>query len=238
MNNGKRIAVIPARAGSTRIKNKNIVDFCGKPLIAYTIESAISTGIFDRVIVSTDSEEISEISKHFGAEVPFLRKNYADNYSPVSEATLECVESCEKTFQESYDSVCQLFTVTPLRQKNDILSAYDFFEKNDSSFLISCFRYPLGEPYWARTLDAKNVAKPLFEEEMKMRSQDLPPLYCPTGAIWIAKVSLLKQSRSFYGPNHQFFPMSWINAVDIDTPEQLDLAKVLFQHRQQITTQA
>src|SRR5690606_22090036 len=96
----KKIAIIPARGGSKRLPKKNILDFKGKPMIAWTIEAAISSELFDKVIVSTDTEEIKEISIQYGAEVPFLRQNTGDDFSPVSLATIEALNQAEKYFDE------------------------------------------------------------------------------------------------------------------------------------------
>ena len=91
----KRIAIIPARGGSKRLPNKNIIDFFGKPMIAWTIDAALRTNMFDLILVSTDSQEISEISRHLGAEVPFLRDKHSDDYSTVSEAPLTALNQME-----------------------------------------------------------------------------------------------------------------------------------------------
>ena len=96
MVNKKNIAIIPARGGSKRIPKKNIIDFFGKPLIAHTIESAIKSNIFDRVIVSTDCKEIAKISLQYGAEVPFMREDKADDFSPISDATIYTLKRLKK----------------------------------------------------------------------------------------------------------------------------------------------
>ncbi|MDZ7846861.1 MAG: hypothetical protein U5L96_08860 [Owenweeksia sp.] len=111
--NKTRVAVIPARGGSQRIPHKNITDFEGKPLIAWTVRAAQRSGLCDKIVVSTDSEEIARVSREWGAEVPFLRDAYADHHSPVSEATLRTLTQLEEA-GETYDEVVQLFAVCPL----------------------------------------------------------------------------------------------------------------------------
>ncbi|TQI70411.1 N-acylneuraminate cytidylyltransferase [Gramella sp. Hel_I_59] len=222
-NNRKIIAIIPARGGSKRIPKKNIIDFLGKPLIAWTIEAAKKSHLFDKIVVSTDSKEIAEVSREYGAEVPFLRDAAADDHSPVSDATLRTVLQLEEQ-GEFYDDVVQLFAVCPLRTSDDIINSYQDFLSRDVPFSLSCYKFIWMNPWWAVTLDDNNKPDWIFEGEMK-RSQDLPELYSPTGAIWIGKVDKLKQEKTFYGDGHIFWEMDWKNAVDIDNYEDLELAK-------------
>lgn len=224
----KRIAIIPARGKSKRIPKKNILEIAGKPMIAYTIEAAKQTGLFDRVLVSTDDEEIARISEEYGAWVPFKRNEYVDDYSTVSDVTINALEVLETEFGETYDMVVQLMANCPLRDHTEISKATEFFETNDHNFQISCFQYGWMNPWWAHRLDNSMKAKPLFPDEMKgKRSQDLDNLFCPTGAIWIAEVSALIQSKSFYGNDYRFFSMSWRKALDIDDYEDLRMVEIL-----------
>ena len=221
----KIVAVIPARGGSKRVPGKNIIDFNGKPLIAWTIEAAKKTGLFEKIVVSTDSEEIAKISKEYGAEVPFLRRTAADDHSPVSDATLDTILQLEEK-GEFFDDVVQLFAVCPLRNSEDILNSYQFFLEKETSFLLSCFKFVWMNPWWAVTLNEKQEPSWIFKDTFK-RSQDLPDLYSPTGAIWIAKVEDLKRDKTFYGKGHIFWEMDWKRAVDIDNYEDLQLAEIL-----------
>lgn len=228
MVNSKIVAIIPARGGSKRIPNKNIIDFYGKPMIAWTIKAAINSNLFDKIIVSTDSEDIASISKKYGAEVPFLRKKFNDDYTPVSMATLFTLNEIEKKLNKKYEVVIQLFPNCPLRESKHIVEAYNKFLETKVSFLISCFRYGWMNPWWAYKLDKKFSPIALFNEATEKRSQDLPPLYCPTGAIWIAKISELKHTKTFYGSNLVFSFLDWKFAIDIDNFDDLDMAKCLF----------
>ena len=228
MSNNNRsgvVAVIPARGGSKRIPGKNIIDFNGKPLIAWTIEAARKTDLFEKIIVSTDSEEIAEVSIKYGAEVPLLRNSKADDFSPVSEATIHTLQQLE-TVGGKYEEVIQLFAVCPLRTDDDIITAYQHFKKSQTSFLLSCFKYACMNPWWAVTLDKGGHPTWIFENARK-RSQDLPELFSPTGAIWIANIEQLYKANTFYGPEHIFWEMDWKRAVDIDNYEDLKLAELL-----------
>lgn len=225
MSKRKIIAVIPARGGSKRVPGKNIMDFFGKPMIAWTIEAAKASGLFDKIIVSTDDEEIAKVSREWGAEVPFLRDNKADDHSPVSEATIVTLKQLEAA-GEQFDDVVQLFAVCPLRTAEDIKSAYSFYTEKGRPFVLSSFKYVWMNPWWAMKFNDQNEATWIFEDAKK-RSQDLPELFCPTGAIWIADVQSLYEDNSFYGKGHIFWEIDWKHAVDIDNYEDVALAQAL-----------
>jgi CMP-N-acetylneuraminic acid synthetase len=220
------IAVIPSRGGSKRIPQKNIIEFMGKPMLAWTLEAAMKSKLFDRVFVSTEDEEIAFVAKSLGAEIPFLRsEKYADDYSEVSAVTCWCLEQMKDRFEEEYQTVVQLMPNCPLRNETHILDAYQFFTSQRSIFQISAFRYGWMNPWWAATLDAQNHPQRIFPEAYNARSQDLPPLYCPSGAIWIARTKELLAKRSFYGVDCQFHIIDWRAAIDIDDLDDLEMAK-------------
>ena len=225
----KRIAVIPARGGSKRIPGKNIIEFSGKPMIAWTIEAALDSGCFSRVIVSTDDAEIARVARTWGAEVPFMRDSHSDDHTPVSGATKAALRQAMSHWQESYHTVVQLMANCPLRNAEDIREAISSFETKQRTFQISCFRYGWMNPWWAVTLNEKGVPDRLFPEAAERRSQDLPPLYCPTGAIWIARVMDFLEAGTFYGRGHQFEAVSWRSAVDIDDYDDLTFATAVAQ---------
>lgn len=221
----KIVAIIPARGGSKRIPHKNIVDFCGKPLIAWTIAAAQQAGIFDAIVVSTDDEEIAKVSREYGAEVPFLRDEKADDYSPVSEAIIRTIEQLEQ-IGRTYDLVVQLFAVCPLRTSDEILDALTFFKEKKVPLVTSCFKFVGMNPYWSLKLDDQFRGERLFKE-INMRSQDIPELYCPTGAIWIADIETLKKEGTFFGKEQIFWIIDWISGIDIDDEKDLALAAAL-----------
>lgn len=225
----QRIAIIPARGGSKRIPLKNIIDFCGKPMISWTIRAAKESGLFDRILVSTDDQSIAEVSRAWGAEVPFLRASFADDHTPVSEATASALRQAMDYWEERYSSVTQLMANCPLRTADEITQAITQFEAQDRSFQISCFKYGWMNPWWAVKLDPEGHPALLFPETAGQRSQDLPELFCPTGAIWVGKTDELLEKKTFYGQDHVFEPMSWESAVDIDDYDDLRFAEALSQ---------
>ncbi len=222
------IAVIPARGGSKRIPGKNIIDFMGKPMIAWTIEAAQQAKIFNRILVSTDSEEIASVGKLCGIDVPFLRHHKSDDYSPVTEATIEAINQAETFYNEKYDIVVQLMANAPLRNEKDILQHYSTFLASGRNFQISSFKFGWMNPWWAFKVNKSGEAEWIMKEGIGKRSQDLEELYCPTGVIWIAKVDQLKAANTFYGPGYEFCEINWKSAVDIDNYEDLEFAKEIF----------
>lgn len=224
----KILAVIPARGGSKRIPNKNIIDFMGKPLIAWTIEAAQKCNLFDRIVISTDSFTIAEVASNYNLDVPFLRNDKSDDVSTVTEATLVAINQTETYFNEKYDIVVQLMANTPLRDENDIKEHLDKFLKSKNSFQISSFKFGWMNPWWAFKINLNGSHEWMLKEGMGKRSQDLEELFCPTGAIWISKVEALKKANTFYGPDYKFCEINWKHAVDIDNFDDLDFAKAVF----------
>lgn len=198
-------------------------------MIAWTIEAAKESALFDRILVSTDDPLIAEVSKTWGAEVPFLRESFADDHTPVSAATTTALQQAMDHWGESFTSVTQLMANCPLRTAEDIAQAIIWFEAQNHNFQISCFKYGWMNPWWAVKLDTQGHPEHLFPESASQRSQDLPELFCPTGAIWIAKANAVLKSKTFYGPDHVFHPMPWENAVDIDDYDDLRFAEALSQ---------
>jgi pseudaminic acid cytidylyltransferase len=222
------IAIIPARGGSKRVPGKNILPLAGKPLIAYTIEAALKSALFGRVVVSTDSEEIADVARTNGADVPFLRSSQiSDDVTPVSAATADALERLDPDGTQ-YKIVAQLMANCPLRTAADLVSSYKQFSETSSDAQISVVRYGWQNPWWAMRRDAGSFAlDPLFPREMSARSQDLPELFCPTGAIWWGKTKAIREQRTFHIPGRTGWEISWQHGVDIDTPEDMEFAEAL-----------
>ena len=219
------IAIILARGGSKRLKNKNILKLNNKPLVAWSIGAAINSGLFKRVLVSTDNKSIQFISKKYNAEVPFLRSKAADDFSSSSIATYHALIQAEKYWKEKYDVVAQLMANCPLRTAEDIKKSFKLFKKNKSLSQISCFRFGWMNPWWATKINKKGKPSRIFPNSMKIRSQDLPNLYCPSGALWLAKRNNFLKYKDFYMPGYRFQEMNWISAIDIDDNDDFLMAK-------------
>ncbi|MDO5978851.1 cytidylyltransferase domain-containing protein [Flavivirga spongiicola] len=220
----KILAIIPARGGSKRIPKKNIIPFKGKPMIAWTIEAAIKSKCFDKVLVSTDDEHIAEVGKKYGADVPFLRDKNSDDFSTVSDV----IVNEKNRLDDHYDIIVMLMANCPIRDEFDIKKSIYKFVDNNRTFQISCFKYGWMNPWWAHKIDSLGKASPVFNKAILSRSQDLNDLYCPTGAIWIAKNQELDKAKTFYGPDFVMEPIDWKKAVDIDDYEDFEFAEVVF----------
>ncbi len=226
---GGRLAVIPARGGSKRIPGKNLVDLGGQPLLAYTVRAAVDSGLFARIVVSTDSEEIADAARSLGAEVPFLREpSLSDDFVPVSAATVDALERVDPG-ADLFSAVCQLMPNCPLRTAADVVGSCEQFEATGSEAQISVVRYGWQNPWWAMRRSEEYVLQPLFPEAHSARSQDLAELYCPTGAAWWARAAVLRREGTFLMPGRTGWEISWQHGVDIDTADDLDLAQVLLE---------
>lgn len=230
-----RVAIIPARGGSKRLPGKNLIDFFGKPLLAWSIEAALTSGLFDRVVVSTEDVAIADAAKMHGAEVPFLRDEFYDDHSNISDVAVHTLRELEARLGATYDQVVNLQPTSPLRTADDIRTAVEAFEKSGGDFQMSCFKFHWTNPWWAFRRTSSGTADYLFADMVGVRSQDQPPLFGLTGAIYIAKTGALLNTGTFYGPGQRFEPISWISAIDIDDAEDLEMARAAYavRHRQE-----
>lgn len=227
MSAAGNLAVIPARGGSKRVPHKNIRVMHGKPLIAYTVEAALQSGVFARVIVSTDSEEIADVARSVGAEVPFLRDAaLADDITPVSAATVDVLVRLDPQ-GTLFEGVCQLMPNCPLRDAPDVVASHQQFATSGARAQLSVVRYGWQNPWWAFERGADLSLTPLFPDALRQRSQDLPELFCPTGAIWWAKASVLREAGTFHAEGRTGCEITWQHGMDIDTLEDWAMAEML-----------
>lgn len=224
----KYLAVIPARGGSQRIPKKNIYPFIDEPMLAYAIRGAEETGLFGHIHVSTDCEETAKIAEEHGYPPQFLRDAFFDNEATVSQATAWAVEEMMQTKQVSKDTVVvQLMPNCPFRTAEDIKNAVATFERSEAVSQISCTDFGWSNPQWAFSLAGNGRPHFLRPDNLKKRSQDLPDYYQPSGAIWIMGAQNLINLKNFWQEATIMFRMQWLNAFDIDTPEDLEIALLL-----------
>lgn len=182
---GKRIAIITARGGSKRIPKKNIKDFCGKPIIAYSIEAAISSELFDEVMVSTDSEEIAGIAKKYGASVPFMRSAETSNdYATTNDVLMEVFNEYEKRGQEFDIAVC-IYPTAPFVTADKLKRAIDMVEKDgaDAVTPVVQFSFPPQRAFIIRD----NALEYQYPENASVRSQDLEAVYHDCGQFYVMR---------------------------------------------------
>jgi len=210
------LGIIPARGGSKGIKRKNIKVFAGKPLIAWTINEAISSGIFDELIVSTDDEEIKQIAEKFGADVPFMRpKELSTDRASSRDVILHAMEHCEKK-DRKYELVVCLQPTSPLRTKEDILAAIDTMKRRKASAVISvCHAYK--NPLWMNTLPANGRMDSFIRKYItKKNRQKLPLYYQVNGAVYVWKWDYYKKNKSTYSAKTFAYVMPKKRSIDID----------------------
>ena len=220
------LAIIPARGGSKRIPKKNIKLFLGKPIIAYSIEAALSSGLFDEVMVSTDSQEIAEIAIKYGAKVPFLRSEANANDFAVLADVVEEVTQTYKEDNKEFKSVCCILPTAPFISSEKIKEAHLKFEteKLDTVFPVLEFSFPI-----QRSLKIEgNHAKMVWDEHLNTRSQDLEPRYHDSGQFYWLNYSAFKAEKKLFTTNTGVIVISELEAQDIDTETDWKLAEIKY----------
>ncbi|MBX1886673.1 pseudaminic acid cytidylyltransferase [Campylobacter peloridis] len=223
----KNLCIIPARGGSKRIPRKNIIDFLGKPLISYSIKSALNSGIFDDVIISSDDDEIIEVALKYGAKAPFKRKKeLSDDYASSTAAIQDAITTLEKQ-GKSYENVCCLYATAPLIDEFILQKAFEKFCQEECKFLFSAceFEYPIQRGFY---LDDKNQVHMFDESCYYKRSQDLTKAYHDGGAFYFGKKDAWLNENFMFKPYSKAFLLPRNKICDIDTFEDLEFAKFLY----------
>ena len=220
------LAIIPARGGSKRIPKKNIKPFLGKAIIAYSIEAALKSNLFDEVMVSTDDIEIANIAKEYGATVPFLRSEAnANDFAVLADVVEEVLASYERQGKK-FETVCCILPTAPFVSSVKLNEAYDKFIHNklDTAFPVIEFSYPI-----QRALRfEKNNIEMVEEEYLNSRSQDLENRYHDSGQFyWVKTASFLKDKKLF-AKNSGAIIISELEAQDIDTETDWKLAEIKY----------
>lgn len=221
------IAIIPARGGSKRIPRKNIKDFLGKPIIAYSIEAALQSGIFDEVMVSTDDKEIADVARRYGASVPFMRSSHtASDFATTADVISEVLDSYASHGKE-FDTVCCLYATAPfitidrLRKAASIIAAGEF----DSAFTCVEYTYPVLRSLVINSDGRISMKWPEFKNS---RSQDLEKFYHDAGQFYFATMDAYR-TTGFWGSNTAPIILSELEAQDLDTPTDWQLAEIKYQ---------
>ena len=216
------LAIIPARGGSKGVKDKNIKDLNGKPLISHTIINASRSKYIDKVLVSTDSIKIAEISKLFGAHVPFLRPDeISGDDAKTIDAVIYTIEKL-KEVTEQYDILILLQPTSPLRTTQDIDNALEIFLESSMQSLVSVCKVT-ESPVLMRTIN-NNMPKKILNINSTIRRQDMPQFYRVNGAIYINYIKEISRETSF-NDNVIPFVMSIQNSIDIDSIDDFMLAE-------------
>jgi len=224
----KSIAIIPARNNSKRIPHKNIKLFLGKPIIAYVIEAALKSGIFDDVIVSTDSIEIADIAKKYGASVPFLRsEKNADDFATTSEVLLEVVNKLNEN-QVDVTNVCCIYPTAVLINENHLKKAWRQFENAEFDSVISATRFSY--PIQRGLKDCNGKLEMLWPENKTKRSQDLEVIYHDAGQFYFFDVETFLVKQQLLTDNTGYVLLSDNECQDIDNPDDWEMAEIKFNY--------
>jgi len=219
----KILALIPARGGSKGIKDKNIIDVNGKPLIAYTIIEAMKLGKNVEIVVTTDSEKIAECAKAFGAEVPFIRpSDLATDVATMEDVALHAVNEL-KQLGRTYDILLLLQPTSPLRKCDHIQESLNIFINGRLQSLVSICEVR-ESPVFMRTFDENRKLLKLLKTSSRVRRQDLPKYYTINGAIYINWVKDLCKTTQF-NENKFGYVMDRLSSVNVDEPDDLDFLR-------------
>jgi N-acylneuraminate cytidylyltransferase/CMP-N,N'-diacetyllegionaminic acid synthase len=215
INNKTILAIIPARGGSKGIPHKNIKDLNGKPLIAWTIKESLKSKYIDKLIVSTEDKEIAEISKKYGAKVPFLRPaELALDSTPGIDPILHAVKWF-KNRNCNFDYVMCLQCTSPFRTYDQIDEAIENLFEKDADSIVSVCENEI-TPYWMKKIENGKLKDFLDENVFYARRQDVPKVYRLNGAIYMAKTQLLLNIKNWYTENTIPYIMDEISSIDID----------------------
>ncbi len=221
-----KIAVIPARGGSKRIPRKNIKLFHGRPMIAYAIEAAKKSGLFEHIIVTTDDAEIAEIANSFGAEIPFMRPpELSDDFTPTVPVIAHAIKDCVE-LGWSVNEVCCIYPGVPLLSESEILTGYALLQQMESGYSFPVATFPSAIQRAFRRSDDGRV-EPFYPAYASTRTQDLEQGFFDVGQFYWGHASAWLQGLNIHLNGRTFILPEW-KVVDIDTPSDWERAELLY----------
>lgn len=223
-----QLAVIPARGGSKRIPRKNIKDFYGKPMIAWSIEAALKSNCFDEVWVSTDDKEIADIAVEYGAKVPFMRPAHlSDDYATTADVMQHATQAFSQLQGQSPDYICCLYATAPFVQANDLQAGLQLLKNNplDYAFSATTFAFPIQR---AIKLNQDGNVEMFQPENFSKRSQDLEEAWHDAGQFYWGTAKAWLNKSVIFSNKSRIVELPRIRVQDIDTPEDWQLAELLF----------
>lgn len=214
----RRIAIIPARGGSKRLPRKNLLPFLGRPIIVHTIEQAIVSDCFDRILVSTEDEEIAKTAREAGAAIHQRPARLATDTATVTEVCLDIL-STEEQAGSAYDVFACLYATAPLRRADDIKAVIGLIDGSTCNFAMAVTTYAVA-PHQALRVRPDGSLVAMWPDLVNRRATDLDPVVVDNGSTYAATISAFREHRSFYGPGLRGHSMPRERSVDID--EQID----------------
>lgn len=220
-----KIAIIPARGGSKRIPRKNIKLFSGKPMIAWAIETAKASRLFEHIVVSTDDAEISALATAWGAEVPFVRPaELADDYTPTVPVVAHAISACQALGWQ-VDQVCCIYPAVPFMQSADLIAALHRLEGCDADYVFPIAAYPSAIQRALRQLP-NGLMEPFYSQYVSTRTQDLEPAYYDAGQFYWGQVQAWLAGKNIHQHGVGLEIPSW-RVVDIDNTEDWQRAELM-----------
>jgi pseudaminic acid cytidylyltransferase len=221
-----RVAVIPARGGSKRIPRKNIKPFAGKPMIAYAIEAAQASGLFEHILVSTDDGEIAEIAQQWRAEIPFIRpSDLADDYTGTVPVIAHAIEALQQQKWE-IEYVCCIYPAVPLIQVSDIQDALELLKSRNSGYTFPVAEFPSAVQRALRRCGNGRM-QPFYPENEACRTQDLEPSYYDAGQFYWGNVQTWMTGSGIHSEGTGLVIPNW-RVVDVDTQDDWERAELLY----------
>lgn len=221
-----KIAIITARGGSKRIPRKNIREFCGKPIICYSIEAALDSGIFDEVMVSTDSEEIADIAKQVGATIPFLRSEKMSNdFATTADVLLEVLEEYRKK-GITFEQACCIYPTAPFVTAKKLKEGMELIKQDDVDSAIPVVQFSF--PPQRGVVVSEGLIKVKEPQSYNMRSQDLEPIYHDAGQFYCFDVEEFVRSKKIVGDKCMPIIVSDLEVQDIDNEEDWKIAEMKY----------
>lgn len=222
----KRIAIIPARGGSKRIPRKNIKMFCGKPILAYSIEAALESELFDDVMVSTDDDEIANIAKQHGATIPFYRSSETANDFAILKDVLNEVIANYRKQRIFFDEVCCILPTAPFVEAEDIIISHSILEKEKCVSVIPVVKYSYTIFRSLKIDNGKLVMN--WPENYPKRSQDLPDAYHDAGLFYWYNKRYFEETIAGFGADARPYILNESKVQDIDTPDDWNVAEMKY----------
>lgn len=226
-NKKMTLAIITARGGSKRIPRKNIKEFCGKPIMAYSIEAAKQADVFDEIMVSTDDEEIAEVGRKFGAVVPFFRSpKTSDDFATTADVLTEVLTEYEK-MGKKFTHICCIYPTAPFVTAQNLKQAMELLTEKqaDSVMPVVKFSFP---PQRSVVVGENGNLVPKWEEYMNCRSQDLEPFYHDCGQFYCLNVARFLEEKKMIMSNTRPLFMDEMQVQDIDTEEDWRIAEMKY----------
>lgn len=227
------IAILPARGGSKRIPGKNIKHFLGRPALSVTLRKVMSSGLFTRIVVSTDDPQIAQIALGEGAEVLMRPDELSDDYATTVDVISYSITQLNDSINLESDIVACIYPVTPLLNTDYVASAARILEQENLDYVFSAKEFQ-SSPARSLTLDPDGKSRMAYPENLNTRTQDLPTYYCDAAMFYLGKANSWLEKRPVLNGNSKFVKVGKYETVDVDDPEDWEILEILYKKSNEI----